>query len=143
VADLLKRGNFKPNIVHEQLYDQRTAAQFALLGMALGTMKFFADGRIGIICVTEEMFQKTRTVYGDTDAFVSYPMSTKGVEAAVIFVEYEGRVKLSFRSKSKLDVNLWARHFDGGGHAKAAGGWTEGPLNEAIDRVLNVGIASL
>jgi len=143
VADLLTRGNFKPNIVHEQLYDQRSPAQFALLGMALGTMQFFAGGRIGIICVTQEMFQKTGTVYGDTEAFVSYPMSTKGVEAAVIFIEYEGRIKLSFRSKSTLDVNLWARQFEGGGHAKAAGGWTDAPLHEAIDRVLKVGLSAL
>jgi len=142
-ADLLQLGGFKPNIVHERLYDQRTSNQYALLGLALSVMQFFAGGRIGTIHVTSKMFQDTDTSYEDTDAFVSYPMSVVGVEVAVIFVEHEGRVKLSFRSKTDLDVNQWARQFEGGGHAKAAGGWTNGPLEEAIHRVLEVGIRAL
>jgi bifunctional oligoribonuclease and PAP phosphatase NrnA len=142
-ADLLQLGGFKPNIVHERLYDQRTSNQYALLGLALSGMQFFAGGRIGTIHVTSKMFQDTDTSYEDTDAFVSYPMSVVGVEVAVIFVEHEGRVKLSFRSKTDLDVNQWARQFEGGGHAKAAGGWTNGPLEEAIHRVLEVGIRAL
>jgi phosphoesterase RecJ-like protein len=142
-ADLLERGDFKPNIVHERVYDQKTASQYALLGLALSSMQFFAEGRIGIICVTESMFKQTGTSYQDTDSFVSYPMSVKGVEAAVIFVEHKGRVKLSFRSKTKLDVNQWAQQFEGGGHAKAAGGWTDAPLNDAITRVLVTGVRAL
>jgi phosphoesterase RecJ-like protein len=142
-ADLLQLGGFKPNIVHERLYDQRTSNQYALLGLALSGMQFFAGGRIGTIHVTSKMFQDTDTSYEDIDAFVSYPMSVVGVEVAVIFVEHEGRVKLSFRSKTDLDVNQWARQFEGGGHAKAAGGWTNGPLEEAIHRVLEVGIRAL
>ncbi len=142
-ADLLQLGGFKPNIVHERLYDQRTSNQYALLGRALSGMQFFADGRIGTIHVTRTMFQDTSTSYEDTEALVSYPMSVKGVEAAVIFVEHDGRIKLSFRSKTDLDVNVWARQFEGGGHAKAAGGWTDGPLEVAIERVLDVGIRAL
>ncbi len=142
-ADLLQLGGFKPNIVHERLYDQRTSNQYALLGMALSGMQFYANGRIGTIHVTNAMFQDTGTSYEDTEAFVSYPMSVKGVETAVIFVEHDGRVKLSFRSKTDLDVNVWARQFGGGGHAKAAGGWTDGPLDAAIQRVLEVGIRAL
>jgi len=142
-ADMIQLGGFKPNIVHEKLYDQRTSNQYALLGVVLSSMRFFAGGRIGIIHVTNAMFNDTATSYEDTDALVAYPMSVKGVEAAVIFVEHNGRIKLSFRSKTNLDVNLWARQFEGGGHAKAAGGWTDGPLETAIQRVLEVGIRSL
>jgi bifunctional oligoribonuclease and PAP phosphatase NrnA len=142
-ADLIELGGFKPNTVHERLYDQRTSNQYALVGVALSSMKFFAGGRIGTIHVTKTMFQDTGTSYEDTDALVAYPMSVKGVEAAVIFVEHDGRIKLSFRSKTRLDVNLWARQFEGGGHTKAAGGWTDGPLDAAIERVLEVGIRAL
>jgi phosphoesterase RecJ-like protein len=142
-ADLLQLGGFKPNIVHEKLYDQRTSNQYALLGNALSGMQFYAGGRLGTIHVTEAMFRDSGTSYEDTEAFVSYPMSVKGVEAAVIFIEHEGRIKLSFRSKTQLDVNVWARQFEGGGHAKAAGGWTDGPLDDAIRRVLDAGIRAL
>jgi len=142
-AELLEIGKFKPNLVHERIYDTKTFAQYKLLALAIDTMQFHGDGRIGTICVTQAMFDQTGTDYQDIDSFVSYPLSVKGVEASVIFVELEGRIKLSFRSKSKLDVNQWARHFEGGGHSKAAGGWTQGPLTEAIDRVLSYGLLAL
>jgi phosphoesterase RecJ-like protein len=142
-AQLLELGNFKPNQVHERIYDTKTFAQYKLLALAIDTMQFHGEGRIGTICVTQAMFDQTGTDYQDIDSFVSYPLAVKGVEASVIFVELEGRIKLSFRSKSKLDVNQWARHFEGGGHSKAAGGWSQGPLADAIDRVLAYGLLAL
>lgn len=41
-----------------------------------------------------------------------------------LFSESEaGLVKISFRSKGRIDVNRYARkHFEGGGHLNAAGG---------------------
>ena len=42
------------------------------------------------------------------------------------FVEREGIVKISFRSKGDFSVNQFARdHFNGGGHINAAGGVLE------------------
>lgn len=142
-AELIARGNFKPNVVHEKLYDQKTPEQLALIGEVLRSMQFFADGRIGVVTVTNEMFNRTNTEYTDTEGLVAIPLSVKGVEAAVIFIEHQGRIKLSFRSKTDLDVNRWARQFEGGGHAKAAGGWTNGPIEDAVQNVLETGVRAL
>ena len=47
-----------------------------------------------------------------------------------------GKVKLSFRSTGKVDVNAFAQQFGGGGHAKAAGAMVAGTMNEVRDRVI-------
>jgi phosphoesterase RecJ-like protein len=47
-----------------------------------------------------------------------------------------GKVKVSFRSTGEVDVNLFARTFGGGGHAKAAGALIQGDLEEVRERVV-------
>ncbi len=143
VAELLKRGKFKPNEVHEAVFDTRTPNQLHLLGKALETIELHADNQIGSITVTEKMLHETGCSYADTEGFVSYPLSIDGVKAAVLFCELEGKVKLSLRSKSDILVNVWARIFNGGGHKRAAGAWHQGPLKLAKKEVIEAGMEQL
>ena len=138
-ADLLNRGNFKPNEVVEKIYSTKTISQLHLLSMALETITLYANQQIAIICVTQSMFDKTGTGKEDTEGFVSYPLSIAGVKACVLFREDGDRIKLSLRSRSAIDVNVWARKLDGGGHKKAAAGWHQGPLEKAIEEVIKLG----
>ena len=42
---------------------------------------------------------------------------------SLLYVERDGIIKISFRSKGDISVNQLARdHFNGGGHINAAGG---------------------
>ncbi len=43
---------------------------------------------------------------------------------------------MSFRSNGRVDVNALARLFKGGGHVKASGAVTAGPMEAATERVL-------
>jgi phosphoesterase RecJ-like protein len=46
----------------------------------------------------------------------------------------ENEIRISFRSKGNVDVNLFARtYFSGGGHANAAGGKSTLPMKETIE----------
>lgn len=138
-ADLLKRGEFSPNQVVEKIYSTRTLGQLHLLSKALETITLFGDQQIAIICVTQQMFEETGTTKEDTEGFVAYPLSISGVKACALFREDGDRIKLSLRSRSTIDVNVWARKFEGGGHKKAAAGWHEGPLEQAIKDVISIG----
>jgi len=140
VADILKRGNFKPNVVAEQVFSTKTEAQYKLLSEALGTIKLYESNQIALMYVTQEMLEKTETTNSDTEGFVSYPLSIAGVKAAILMkdLEEEG-VKMSLRSRSNVDVNHWARELNGGGHKKAAGAWHPGPLERAIEDVIAIG----
>lgn len=139
-SDLLDRGNFTPNEITERIYASRPLKQLKLLSMALDTIEIHADGKIATICITKEMFEATNTTNEDTEGFVQYPLSVEGVKACVLFREDDGRIKLSLRSQSdNIDVNQWARTFNGGGHTKAAGAWYDGSLEKAMTDVIEEG----
>lgn len=138
-ADLLDRGNFKPNEITERIYASRPLRQLKLLSQALDTIELHADGQISTITITREMFDKTGCTNEDTEGFVQYPLSIEGVRACVLFREDEGQIKLSLRSQSAIDVNKWARKLGGGGHKKAAGAWHPGPLKKALKEVITIG----
>ena len=59
------------------------------------------------------------------------------MKVAVVFSERNGIMKISFRSKGKENpVNVLAsEHFNGGGHANAAGGISELSVTETLDKI--------
>ena len=50
----------------------------------------------------------------------------------------DGKIRVSFRSKGRVDVNRIAGQFGGGGHIAASGCTVEGTLPQARARVLKV-----
>jgi phosphoesterase RecJ-like protein len=51
------------------------------------------------------------------------PLSIKGINFSALFIEKDGFIKLSFRSKGRFPSNLFAsEYFSGGGHMNASGG---------------------
>jgi phosphoesterase RecJ-like protein len=72
---------------------------------------------------------------GDTEGLVNVILSIEGISIAAFFVEHEDGIKISFRSKGKYFVNEFsAKHFMGGGHQYAAGGFSNETLSVTIDR---------
>lgn len=138
-AELLQRGNFKPNAVVEKVYSTKKLNQLQLLSKALDTISLHANQQFASICVTKTMFELTGTQKEDTEGFVSYPLSISGVKACILFREDDDRVKISLRSRSEIDVNMWARQINGGGHKKAAAGWHPGPIEQAMKEVIAIG----
>ena len=68
-------------------------------------------------------------------SLISYNLSIIGVDIGVLFTEDEGLVKISFRSKRDIPINLLAaRYFDGGGHINAAGGRCYLPIDKTIEK---------
>lgn len=143
-ADLLRKGKFKPNEVIERIFSNKSIVQMKLLSASLETIRLFQNNQIAVMYVTEEMLSKSGATFSDCDGFVNYPLSIGGVKAAILMKDQgsEG-IRMSLRSRSELDVNIWARNFGGGGHQKAAGAWHSGPLENAIKEVVDAGINQL
>jgi phosphoesterase RecJ-like protein len=72
------------------------------------------------------MLARTGTSEEDTDNFTTYPMSVEGVRVGILFLEIEGGIKISFRSKGMIPINALAMEFGGNGHKNAAGARIEG-----------------
>lgn len=144
VADLLRRGKFTPNEVIEKLFYNKTLPQMRLLSLALGNINLYENGQIAVMSVTQTMLDQTGTTNADCEGFVDYPLSITGVKAAILIKDLNDEgIKMSLRSKSEVDVNIWARELGGGGHKKAAGAWHKGPLNKAIEDTVKIGSKQL
>ena len=144
VAELLRRGGFRPNEIIEVIYSNKSVEQYKLLSEALKTIQLFENNQIAVMSVTDEMLSEAKASPADCEGFVSYPLSLSGIKAAILMKDFfDDGVRISLRSRSDIDVNEWARELGGGGHKKAAGAWHKGPLEKTIRDVVKIGAKQL
>jgi len=139
-ADLLEKGADNSKI-YNQVMDVNSYSRMQLLGSALQNMKVVDDCKTAYIVLSQNELNKYKFQKGDTEGFVNYALSLKGIIFAVIFIEdrKQGIIKMSFRSKGNFSVNEFARtHFNGGGHDNAAGGRSETSLRDTVDEFLKI-----
>lgn len=114
---------------------ERRPEALRLLSAVLSGVEFLADGRVALATCTRAMLKAVDANESDLEGVVDLLQHTEGVELAVVVVEKtHTRVKLSLRSRGRVDVAALAHslHEGGGGHAKAAGVVLEGPWEEVL-----------
>ena len=116
------------------VYNNFSAKRMQLLGYCLAEkMKVFPEHNAAYIWLTKDELKKYKHQNGDTEGFVNYPLSIKGVVFSVLFMENDGFIKVSLRSRGTFPVNEFSkRYYNGGGHTNAAGGKSFTSMGEAI-----------
>ncbi len=139
VADLIDAGIDKVKI-YNKIYNNFSVDRMRLQGLALnGRMVILPELKSAYIYLSKKDLKDYNNVKGDTEGFVNMPLSIKNIVFSTLFIEKDGFVKLSFRSKGTFPVNEFAaRWFSGGGHLNASGGEFSGTLDEAIAHFLRV-----
>ena len=140
VAILLEKGANCTRIATEVL-DSYTKDRLLLLGHVLNELTYLSQYRTAYMYISSKTLKQFNFRKGDTEGFVNYGLRIKEAELAAIFIENEEDklIKISFRSKTNLDVNLLARtYFNGGGHINAAGGSSHTSLEDTIQYFLEV-----
>lgn len=122
--------------VAEQLYENQPRKRLELLARCLPTLEIIKGGLAASVTVTLDMYAATGANAELTDGFVNYPRSIRGVEVAIFFRQLEeGRVKVGFRSKGKVNVAVFSAAMGGGGHHNAAGCTVVGTIAEVKAQV--------
>jgi bifunctional oligoribonuclease and PAP phosphatase NrnA len=139
MADLIESGIDKGKILNV-VYNNFSADRMRLLGLALyQKMTILSKYRTAYICLTKKDLADFNHVKGDTEGFVNLPLSIKGINFSVLFIEKDNFVKISFRSKGNFPVNEFAaKYFFGGGHLNASGGEYYDTLENTIKYFINV-----
>jgi phosphoesterase RecJ-like protein len=134
VADLMDLGIDRNDILMK-VYNNFSADRMKLLGYALNErMVILPELNSAYIFLTKDDLKQYNHLKGDTEGFVNLPLSIKGIVFSALFIEKDGFVKLSFRSRGAFPVNEFAsEYFNGGGHMNASGGEYAGTLQETID----------
>ncbi|MCJ7448357.1 MAG: DHH family phosphoesterase [Bacteroidales bacterium] len=133
VADLVETGIEKEKIIN-RIYNNFSSDRMQLLGFALNKrMVIIPEYKTAYISLSRNDLNTYNHVKGDTEGFVNLPLSIKRIVFSALFIEKDGFIKLSFRSKGNFPVNEFAsKYFSGGGHLNASGGEYADTLENTI-----------
>ena len=134
VAVLIDKGVNVP-YVNSSVYNNFSEGRMRLLGYMLND-KMVTDYEFGVayVSLTEEEMRRFDFIQGDSEGFVNYPLSIRGIRMSAMFIQTKHSIRVSLRSRGEVDVNVFARrYFDGGGHRNAAGGKSYVPMNETLE----------
>lgn len=131
-AELLQLG-VRPADTHRALFRQKTREQLRFTAECLGRIELTPDGRVGWLVISKALVAKAGFNPGDTQEYIDYIKSIKGVGAAMLLKETEepGKIKVSWRTDAGIDGIVLARKWGGGGHPRASGATFRGTLREA------------
>ena len=139
VAELISAGA-QNTLAYANVFDTNSENRIRLLGHCLSKeMKVLTEYNSAFIALSASDLKNFNFQKGDTEGVVNYPLSIEEIKFSALFMEMKGEIKISFRSKGNFDVNKFARkHFNGGGHANAAGGEAHGSLDEVVLKLVSV-----
>ncbi|MCF7810781.1 bifunctional oligoribonuclease/PAP phosphatase NrnA [bacterium] len=130
-GSLVKKG-VKPGVVAENVYYNLPFDIIQALARVLLTLELHFSGLVCIIRLDRG------NMVSDTEGFVEYGSSIRGVVLAVFISEIDHQVfKVSLRSRCDVDVSEVARKFGGGGHLKAAGFRFRGKRSDLTENLLD------
>src|SRR4051812_37561191 len=135
LAQELTAAGADPVRIAQDIYFSTATSKLLLLGSALSNLK--REGRLAWLWVSHQDMVRTCAAEEDCEGIVNYAICISGVEAAVFLRELpEGRIRLSLRSKGRVNVSAIAARLGGGGHENAAGVTLDGPIGRALDEIL-------
>ena len=140
VASELAVMDFDRSEIIHHIYDSYSEGRMRLEGYVLSKkMKVFPKYHTAYIWLSLAEAEKFGYKVGDTEGFVNLPLSIGDVKFSAFFMERDGIIRCSFRSKGDFKVNTIAeKYFNGGGHDNAAGGKSYKPLEDVVNRFVSL-----
>lgn len=112
----------RPDVASQHLFENDPLSRYKLLQRYLSSLELHCDGKVCCGVLTQNDFEQTQSSYDETEGFVDYARSLKGVEVGIIIEERATSTKGSLRAMgADIRVDQVAAQFGGGGHARAAG----------------------
>lgn len=144
LAEELTLAGANPNVLYDRLYEQVSLGKLKLTGIVLDRLTTTGEGLVSFTKVYLADYSTTGAVPSETEDMINLVRSVEGSEVALMFIEQvDGGVKVSFRSRSRIDVDKIAERFGGGGHRLASGAMIPGTMDEVVIKVLAAAEAAL
>jgi phosphoesterase RecJ-like protein len=139
VADLFRLG-IDGEHIHRLIYDTYSESRLRLLGYSISDkLVVLPELHTAYITLSKDELDRFNHQIGDTEGIVNYALSIKDINLAALFMERDGIVKVSFRSKGNFPVNvLAADYFNGGGHSNASGANCDTSLEDTVSLFLSL-----
>ncbi len=138
ITESLINKGVEPAQIFKLVYQNNTKGKTKLIANAINSLEFYCEDRISSMVLTKEDYLSVGATDEDTEGIINFGRDIISVELALLFKEStDNKVKVSFRSKNKIDVNILAGEFGGGGHKSAAGATIIGEMEVVKKSVLN------
>jgi phosphoesterase RecJ-like protein len=126
--------------IHRLIFDTSTEERLRFLGYALSERLYVLNEYYtAFFTISAKDLERFHSQTGDTEGLVNYALSMEGIVLAILLIEREDGVKLSFRSKGEFSVSEFARrHFNGGGHRNAGGGTSDVGFSETVKKLMDI-----
>ena len=110
------------SFIVDYTYNQKSFAQQQIMAKALLKAKLYVNDRVIVSYITKEEMDEVGVLPRHLEGIVQQLRNTKDTEVAVFLYQTDDTgYKVSTRATGDVDLASFARHFGGGGHAKAAG----------------------
>ncbi len=109
------------NEIFQTLYQSDRPERLRLLRKMLDSLELHFNDRLAVMTISKADFEQTGARPDETEDLVNEALRLKSVEAVVMLTENDNFVRVSLRSRDRVDVAKIARGFGGGGHPRAAG----------------------
>ncbi len=139
ISELVEAGA-SPRVIYQEMYGKRTFESRKLIGLLLGRMEQYFDGRMLVTWETCEETLHYGEVNRDSETLYAQMLGVNECEV-ILFVRQnddENTCTVGFRAhgESPINVGAIAADFGGGGHKKAAGATMEGDIHDVIDTLI-------
>jgi bifunctional oligoribonuclease and PAP phosphatase NrnA len=134
MARTLATAGADPVKIAQRVCYSAPASKMLLLGVALQHLR--REGRTAWLWITHQDMVRTCAAEEDCEGIVNFAVGIADIEAAAFLRELpDGHVRVSLRSKGKLNVAILAERLGGGGHKNAAGCTLDGPLARSLEEI--------
>lgn len=133
-GSLLKTG-IDFNAVQRRVFENKDFRKVKFFGKVIDTINLQLEGKVVFMEITNDMLEESGLESMDSAEVIHFGTMISGVEVVALFKESKGGVKVSLRSKQKVDVAKIAEIFNGGGHVRAAGLFYEGTMETVKERI--------
>jgi phosphoesterase RecJ-like protein len=133
-----------PDLMHTQLFQHISLAQTKLFAIALLSMEFYLDNQVAVQQLSKKACSHLNEYVSDLENIDleyihDFNHLIEGVRCFILFRELgDGRIRVSIRSCTDLDISHLVHILGGGGHAHAAGLLWKGSLQEIKARILEL-----
>ena len=125
-------------LINRLMFETKTFSYLKLEQMAVASIENYFDGRVAMMTLTQEMFNKSGSDESECDGIASLPRKIEGVKIGITIREQKnGKYKVSLRTVEPYDAAKICAKFGGGGHNRAAGCEFDCSLTETKQQLLD------
>ena len=138
VARLMEEGIDCQYLVDKTYYEKTYSQNLACARIVLSS-RLFLDNKVIVGSISLKEMKENNITKSDFEGVINQLRITTGTEVAIfMYPMNDVTVKVSLRSKEKVDVSKICQSFGGGGHKRASGFYYKGTEEEITTKLLEM-----